>query len=103
MNADRKHEWIQTAGQLYSCGSCQKSFPTERQLFGHLRVHDNVLARYTCDVCNKPFKLAKELRRHRRVHTGEKPYSCSYCDKRFSAASNLRCARCYTFSARFGL
>jgi len=77
--------------EMHVCSQCKKSFPYERELRYHQRIHNHI---YSCifEGCNSSFTWAKDLRRHMLTHktwTERIHFACDFCDKFFTRTDNL--------------
>lgn len=100
---------------LYSCRHCKKSFATNFEKLGHMKLCDNKLfacenhcnkrfatewllknhmkqvmgeERFSCETCGKRCVSRSDLQIHFRSHTNERPYSCPICHKSFKTSAN---------------
>lgn len=96
--------------QEFKCTTCQKSYPTLKEVTEHKRrlkhaeyrlvkceycrklitckmlsVHVKCHGekKYECDICHQKFAIGNNLKRHKMRHTDERPYVCAKCGKRF--------------------
>ena len=72
----------------FTCDRCGKSYPDERSLKTHVRVHNN--KHHKCLVCQKSWPTASILRIHMLMHTGEKPHVCTACNMHFRMKHQLK-------------
>lgn len=62
----------------HQCPQCNKCFPFEKQLRGHLKCHINCFKCTMCDMtCTTNSALIKHIRYR---HMKERPYQCMLCD-----------------------
>ncbi|KAL3268921.1 hypothetical protein HHI36_008008 [Cryptolaemus montrouzieri] len=80
------------------CPSCNRKFPTQRQLILHVSLHSLpkykiIPERFQCPVCYTFYPMRERLQRHMLVHGPEesKPLQCPQCKKRFMNNSALTC------------
>nr|XP_043885111.1 zinc finger and SCAN domain-containing protein 21-like [Solea senegalensis] len=73
--------------KLFTCSSCNKSFPRLSQLEEHKATHQTFKP-FRCLECGKSFTQKTRLKSHQSVHTGERPFSCKICGKMFSRQDN---------------
>ena len=65
---------------------CDKTFPTQRRLYGHVRAHNPRISCPECDIkCHSP----AELRKHSFKHTGVKKQVCRLCQAKFAHMQNF--------------
>ncbi|KAJ8976002.1 hypothetical protein NQ317_005766, partial [Molorchus minor] len=82
-------EFILILFEGFSCGICEKWFPTRSALVRHERIHTGERP-FQCEVCQKSFAQKEILFRHLMTHTGQKPYNCPHCPKGFIQKEPLR-------------
>ncbi|XP_042578517.1 oocyte zinc finger protein XlCOF6-like [Cyprinus carpio] len=71
------------AKKSFTCTQCGKSFPYQKHLEIHMRVHTGERL-FTCDQCGKSFRGKQSLEIHMRAHTGEKLFMCVQCGRSFT-------------------
>lgn len=74
---------------IYTCQTCQKSFPRQQALTVHERTHTGERP-HACDLCPARFRQISALSAHRRTHDAtDRPYLCAICGRAFGQASTL--------------
>ncbi|KAK9877045.1 hypothetical protein WA026_016074 [Henosepilachna vigintioctopunctata] len=83
---------------FHICPSCNRKFPTQRQLISHVSIHSlpkfkMIPERFQCPVCYTSYPMRERLQKHMLVHGPEesKPLQCLQCKKRFMNNSALIC------------
>ena len=76
--------------QRFSCGLCNKSYPTKPKLKKHIDSHKYQKPnRYKCDKCPKKFAQLSKFNLHNAVHNKNKKISCNDCEVRFEKNDEL--------------
>ncbi|XP_054246085.1 zinc finger protein 501-like [Indicator indicator] len=79
----KRHQWIHTAGELFTCRECGRHFTTQ----GHLRAHQSIHTGerpFCCGECGHCFHLEICLAAHQKTHSKGGPYLCAHCGKSLS-------------------
>ncbi|XP_012288660.1 uncharacterized protein LOC105704199 [Orussus abietinus] len=76
----------------FVCSVCGDCFPSEKQFYGHLRIHTGEVL-WHCTLCpesNNRFESQSRLRIHENLcHTVVRPFKCEQCGLVFDRASQL--------------
>ncbi|CAG2118437.1 unnamed protein product, partial [Medioppia subpectinata] len=65
---------------------CEKTFGESEKLLAHIRVRHTMERPFGCDVCHKTFPTERCLREHKKIHTEDnRQFRCSWvgCDSAF--------------------
>ncbi|XP_013890050.1 zinc finger protein 708 [Austrofundulus limnaeus] len=113
---------VRTAGKVFVCEVCEKTFTRQFHLMKHMNVHrdrrpfacDQCPRRFTnaqtfelhllrheekkqaafpCRLCEKTFRTKACLKTHQLVHSDTRPFGCSACGKAFKTKHNLQAHR----------
>lgn len=73
---------------VFTCSTCDRSFPLQQQLDIHVRNHTRARD-HPCQLCDKAFFTKYDLGKHFLTHTKQKDYTCIVCNKSFSRSTLL--------------
>ena len=74
----------------YACESCEKRFPSKRNLLRHTDQNHTVVGKFHCYICVKNFSDSGSVKAHKeRIHDGIKRFKCEYCDRAFADIGNM--------------
>ena len=86
----------------HRCGICEKSFPTFKEMFVHIKQHAK-RKMHKCKECGQMFYFEKDLRKHlKHIHAYEM-FQCNICGKIFCSGAglgrhhklhNIKCSKC---------
>ena len=64
---------LRSEEKTYQCSICDKTFPRESDLKGHMTVHGGEKS-YLSSICDKTFSRDNVLKGHKTIHSEEKTY-----------------------------
>ena len=82
-----------TAGSVFPCIVCGKSFSKRSNLKSHLGIHNKADCKHKCVDCDQTFAWKTSLNRHKeKVHmqNGGIEFSCDFCPRKYKVQSILK-------------
>ena len=73
-----------------SCGLCNKTFPTKRDLTIHMTKDKHNNKTFNCSQCDKSFTKKANLKTHIEATHDKKQFCCAICGKPFSSKQNQK-------------
>ena len=86
----------------HRCGICEKSFPTFKEMFVHIKQHAK-RKMHKCKECGQMFYFEKDLRKHLKHIHAYQMFQCNICGKIFCSGAglgrhhklhNIKCSKC---------
>jgi len=73
----------------YQCTMCDKSYPNQHQLDGHVATHAGIKP-FQCKICDARFPNRTRLKNHEmRIHSKDHPNKCEVCGKKYAYMQDL--------------
>lgn len=73
----------------HTCFICSEFIKNKNQFVGHVRRH--MCAKpFQCPSCERAFPSAREMKLHQRVHSDDRPFMCTECGKAFKQIATLK-------------
>jgi len=72
------------------CKHCSKQFKGRTRLLQHINTEHSELRPYQCTMCDKSYPNQHQLDGHVATHAGIKPFQCKTCDARFPNRTRLK-------------